>query len=138
MKNVLTAYDSALVLADTQAITTATTTYGKDSGGTAKVLDLQNYKNTKMFANLRYTAVDFTTTDEVYTLKIQSCDSSNFSSTPVFESTIPMGIAATVAAGKVLRSVGYVPEGRYVRAAFVSAGTSPVWTIDKLWLSPET
>jgi len=138
MKNVLTAYDSNLVLADTQAITTATTTYGKDSGGNAIVKDLQIHKNTKIFANLRYTAVDFTTGDEVYTLKIQTCDSSNFSSTPVFETTVPLGIAATVSGGNVLRSIGFVPEGRYVRAAFVSAGTTPVWTIDKLWLSPES
>lgn len=136
MKNVLTAYDAELVIADTQAISTATTTYGKDSGGTAVVLDLQNKKNVKLFANLRYTDIDFGNSDEVYTVRIQSCDSSNFSSTPVFETVIPLGIAASVVAGNVLRSFAFCPEGRYVRAAFVSAGTSPGWTIDKLWLSP--
>lgn len=138
MKKVLTAYDSNLVLADTQAISTATTTYGKDSGGTAIVKDLGNYKNAKIFANLRYTDIDFGSTDETYTVEIQSCDSSNFSSTPVFKTTIPLGIAASVVAGNVLRSFAFCPEGRYVRAAFITANTTPGWTIDKLWLSPES
>lgn len=127
-------YDAAYVLADTQSVTADVG--GKDSGGTAIYLDLNNYQNAEWVAHLRYTAVDYTTGDETYTVKIQSSDSSTFASANVDEKSFDMGIAATGSTQTYLLIGGFSPRKRYVRVYFDVGGTTPSLTVDKVWISP--
>jgi hypothetical protein len=127
-------YDAAYVLADTQSVTADVG--GKDSGGTAIYLDLNNNQGSEWVAHLRYTAVDFTTGDETYTVAIQTSDSSTFASGIVTEKSFDMGIAATGSAQTYLNIGGFSQKRRYVRVYFDVGGTTPILTVDKVWISP--
>jgi hypothetical protein len=126
-------YDATWLLADTQAVTTDVA--GKDSGGSALYIDLQDYVGSNWVAHIRYTQAQFT--DETYKFEVQSSSGTSFSTYNVEKNT-DLGIAADVAASsnKYFLIGAFSPTQRYVRIYFNTSGSAPSLTVDKVWISP--
>lgn len=132
-------YDAAYILADTQTVNTAGgSAAGKDSGGNATYVDLNNYAGSTWVAHMRFTEADFATGDEGYTITIESSAATNFS-TKVIEKQTVVPLTADIASGtnNYLLIGAFSPQRRYVRAYITLAGgTTEILAIDKIWISP--
>ena len=75
-------------------------------------------------------AADFTTTDEDYTIQIETDSVEAMSSARIIQSrNFLTANAAELAAGtKIVMALGHDNE-RYIQLSFVLAGTTPTWTV---------
>ena len=121
-KNMSFTVDGELLLQDGTAMTA--TVAGKIAAA-AQVLDLGDESQwPTVYGQFDVELADYTTTDETYELAIESSDTSAFTIVQA-RSSVKLVAAET---GHYV--VAHQPVGRYVRAYFTLAGTTPSITLE--------
>lgn len=126
--------DNNLILASNQTVTTSAAAGNNATGYIDLGADFINMPS--FLALFDVGTTDFGNTDETYKLEIQTSNATNFA-TIEGSSSVTVSSQAEIDAYKLQIPVPFVAAGRYVRAYFTPAGTSPSIVIEQAQLTGE-
>jgi hypothetical protein len=121
--------DANLVVAASQNVTA--TDVGKNAGGSAIVLDLDNFKNQALMLNVR---ANSSAANTDFAIDMEYCNAQNFSSGVIAERAINDASAAARTTAFAFNPVAITPKARYVRIKFNRTNGS--YTGLDAWLTP--
>jgi len=90
-------------------------------------------RNPELVVSFDIESLDFTTTDETYTLKVEFSDTNVFT---VVQSSQEKIIDPSADAGPQRHELVCKAEGQFVRIVIVQGGTTPITNLNKAYIAP--